>query len=94
MALRLTASTQRRTSGISGDVNGDGFDDITLGRSQRSRGAGESMLCQAGGFSANLNLSLLNGSNGFKINGMTQVTFRHFGQFSRAMSMAMALMTF
>jgi len=38
--------------------------------------AGRAMLCLAGGFSANLNLSALNGSNGFKINGINERDFR------------------
>jgi hypothetical protein len=59
-----------------GDVNGDGFDDLLIGAygadPNGQNGAGESYVVfgQAGGFSDNLNLSALNGSNGFKINGI------------------------
>ncbi|MBW4637243.1 MAG: FG-GAP repeat protein [Gloeocapsa sp. UFS-A4-WI-NPMV-4B04] len=49
-----------------GDVNGDSFDDLLSG----TRGAGESYVVfgKAGGFGTNLNLSTLNGTNGFKLN--------------------------
>ncbi len=61
-----------------GDVNGDGFDDILIGAPNSyynpfSQEPGESYIVfgKAGGFSASLNLSTLNGSNGFKINGIS-----------------------
>jgi hypothetical protein len=59
-----------------GDVNGDCFDDIIIGASSAAANgqydAGESYVVfgQAAGFSANFNLSTLNGSNGFKFNGI------------------------
>ncbi|MBW4641106.1 MAG: FG-GAP repeat protein [Gloeocapsa sp. UFS-A4-WI-NPMV-4B04] len=59
-----------------GDVNGDGFDDILIGAPSATRngqnGAGESYVVfgSSGGFSANFNLSTLNGSNGFVITGI------------------------
>ena len=58
-----------------GDINGDGFDDLIIG----ARGAdpngsfsGSSYVVfgRRGGFSSTLNLSRLNGSNGFRINGV------------------------
>jgi Ca2+-binding RTX toxin-like protein len=59
-----------------GDVNGDGFDDLIIG----AKGAGPNGISGAGqsyvvfgsnsGFGAGLDLSTLNGSNGFAINGI------------------------
>jgi VCBS repeat-containing protein len=62
-----------------GDINGDGFDDVIIGARFGDPGGGlnggESYVVfgQAGGFSASLNLSSLNGTNGFVINGIDQV---------------------
>jgi hypothetical protein len=59
-----------------GDVNGDGFDDIVIGafvadpNGQYTAGSSYVVFGKAGGFSANLNLSTLDGSNGFQINGI------------------------
>jgi len=59
-----------------GDVNGDGFDDLIIGaRSADPNGinrAGQSYVVfgSNSGFGADLNLSALNGSNGFAINGI------------------------
>ncbi|MEZ5983449.1 MAG: Ig-like domain-containing protein [Parvularculaceae bacterium] len=59
-----------------GDINGDGIDDILIGAQggdPNSEGAaGESYVVygSSSGFSASLNLSALNGSNGFVINGI------------------------
>ncbi len=68
------------TSGYSvsgaGDVNGDGFDDLIIGAETASPGgndfAGESYVVfgKAGGFGTSLDLSSLDGSNGFVINGI------------------------
>ena len=57
-----------------GDVNGDGFSDVIVGAPEASHGvnlAGASYVVfgKAKGFAANIALSSLNGSNGFKISG-------------------------
>ncbi|MDJ0728888.1 MAG: hypothetical protein QNJ33_02740 [Crocosphaera sp.] len=67
-------------SGISvsgaGDVNGDGFDDLIIGApyadSNGNAGAGESYVVFGSNtdFAASLNLSSLDGSNGFVLNGI------------------------
>ena len=59
-----------------GDVNGDGFDDLIIGANGADpngiNGAGQSYVVfgSNSGFGADLNLSALNGSNGFAINGI------------------------
>ncbi|GFE68968.1 FG-GAP-like repeat-containing protein [Chroococcus sp. FPU101] len=55
-----------------GDVNGDGFDDLIIGDLYGNSGAGKSYVVfgRSGGFSASLNLSTLNGTNGFALNGI------------------------
>ena len=64
-------------SGISvsaaGDLNGDGADDIIIGAFSANGGAGESYVVFGGtgvGSSGRLDLSALNGSNGFVLNGI------------------------
>ncbi len=57
-----------------GDINGDGYADLLIGAYSRDvngvdAGASYVVFGKAGGFSASLNLSALNGSNGFEING-------------------------
>ncbi|MEG4405842.1 cadherin-like domain-containing protein [Microcoleus sp. MON2_D5] len=59
-----------------GDVNGDGFDDLIIGArladANGIRAAGQSYVVfgSNSGFGASVNLSELNGSNGFAINGI------------------------
>ena len=59
-----------------GDVNGDGIDDLIIGAEGHDAGgdgdAGASYVVfgSSSGFSATLNLSSLNGSNGFKLSGI------------------------
>jgi Ca2+-binding RTX toxin-like protein len=61
-----------------GDINGDGFDDLIIGALGASpngqSGAGSSYVVfgSNSGFGASLNLSSLNGSNGFVINGIDE----------------------
>ncbi|MDB9527895.1 integrin alpha [Oscillatoria sp. CS-180] len=65
----------RAVSGA-GDINGDGFDDLIIGADwadpNGNSGAGESYVVfgSSGGFGINFELSALNGSNGFIINGI------------------------
>src|SRR4028119_947008 len=59
-----------------GDVNGDGFDDLIIGANSPSPNgisyAGQSYVVfgSNSSFGASFNLSALNGSNGFAINGL------------------------
>jgi hypothetical protein len=58
-----------------GDVNGDGFADLIIGaqgakESGIDRGAAYVVFGKAGGFGASVELSALNGSNGFKLSGV------------------------
>lgn len=55
-----------------GDINGDGIDDLIIGASNAAGGAGESYVVfgKASGFAASINLAGLNGSNGFRIDGV------------------------
>jgi hypothetical protein len=60
-----------------GDVNGDGFADIVVGAPGADpngsvSGASYVIFGKAGGFAANLNLSRLDGTNGFKLSGAKQ----------------------
>ncbi|ELR99332.1 S-layer family protein [Gloeocapsa sp. PCC 73106] len=81
----INAVNSGYTSGESvssaGDINGDGIDDLIIG----ATGAGQSSVVfgSSGGFNANLNLSSLNGSNGFTINGINS-----FGSSSSSLSSA------
>ena len=57
-----------------GDVNGDGFDDLIIGAALADpngdySGASYVVFGQAGGFAAELDLSALDGTNGFQISG-------------------------
>ncbi|NCY25463.1 MAG: hypothetical protein EBX37_11610 [Alphaproteobacteria bacterium] len=73
--FRLDGATTGDNSGYSvasaGDVNGDGFADLIIGATGANFGRGVSYIVfgKAGGFAASLNLSTLNGSNGFRLEG-------------------------
>ena len=59
-----------------GDVNGDGFDDLIIGAPYADRGSypwcGETYVVfgHSGGFSASLDLASLDGTNGFRLDGI------------------------
>jgi hypothetical protein len=58
-----------------GDVNGDGFADLIIGAHGAdphgfASGASYVVFGKASGFAANLDLSSLDGSNGFKLSGV------------------------
>ncbi len=57
-----------------GDVNGDGFSDVIVGAHSADphgnySGASYVVFGRPAGFAANLDLSALNGANGFQISG-------------------------
>ncbi|MBX9607353.1 MAG: FG-GAP-like repeat-containing protein [Gammaproteobacteria bacterium] len=69
-----------RGLGGAGDVNGDGFDDLLIGAQfadPHGSGSGSSYVVfgQPGGFAANFNLGAVDGSNGFRLDGVAEFTF-------------------
>ena len=78
--FRLSGAAANALSGSSvgsaGDVNGDGYDDLVIGAPGATAGtmanAGVSYVVfgKAGGFAADLDLSTLDGSNGFQLLGV------------------------
>ncbi|MHC0065416.1 beta strand repeat-containing protein [Nostoc sp. UIC 10890] len=64
-----------------GDINGDGFDDLVIGaryadpNGQSVAGSSYVVFGSNSGFDAQFNLSTLDGSNGFVINGINQLDF-------------------
>ena len=64
-----------------GDVNGDGFADLIIG----TRGAGASYVVfgKASGFAPNIDLSSLNGANGFVLNGTAGMSVASAGDINR-----------
>ena len=76
--FKLSGAAPRDRSGYSvasaGDVNGDGYDDVIIGAPAADpngsySGTSYVVFGKAGGFAANLDLSSLNGTNGFRLNG-------------------------
>ncbi|WP_442941844.1 hypothetical protein [Nostoc sp.] len=63
-----------------GDINGDGIDDLIIGAKNASPNGTESgqsyvVFGSKGGFNAQFNLSTLNGTNGFAINGINTIDY-------------------
>ncbi len=79
--FRLDGETANDQSGFSvsnaGDVNGDGFDDLIVGaldadpNGNYNAGSSYVVFGKASGFSATMDLSSLDGSNGFRLDGET-----------------------
>lgn len=71
--FRMTSRGSGSAVAGAGDVNGDGFDDLLIGAPDASpAGGGASasyvVFGKAGGFAQNLDLSTLDGTNGFQLN--------------------------
>jgi FG-GAP repeat protein/hemolysin type calcium-binding protein len=85
--FRLDGVTEYDYSGFAvssaGDVNGDGFDDLIIGAkfaypNGTHTGASYVVFGQASGFNAAFNLSNLEGSNGFRLDGVTEYDYSGF----------------
>jgi len=66
-----------------GDINGDGFDDVIIGAefdnpNERNSGASYVVFGQASGFAAVVELTELDGSDGFVLNGVSENDFSGF----------------
>ena len=79
--FRLDGANRGDQSGYSvssaGDVNGDGYDDIIIGTADadnngRNSGSSYVVFGKASGFAASIDLSTLDGSNGFRLDGENQ----------------------
>jgi hypothetical protein len=86
--FRLDGEVEDDFSGWSvssaGDVNGDGFDDLIVGahwadpNGEDSAGSSYVVYGKSSGFAAAINLSTLNGTNGFRLDGVNAVEFSGF----------------
>ena len=85
--FKLSGAVSDVETGVSvasaGDVNGDGFADVIVGASwpgpnNNQPGASYVVFGKASGFAANIDLSSLNGSNGFKLSGVGPNDFTGF----------------
>ncbi|PTQ83589.1 beta strand repeat-containing protein [Nitrosomonas ureae] len=81
--FRLDGAAAYDYSGFSvsnaGDINGDGFDDVIIGAygadpNGNSSGSSYVVFGKSSGFDATMNLSVLDGSNGFRLDGGSVVT--------------------
>ncbi|MEH6523794.1 Ig-like domain-containing protein, partial [Sulfitobacter sp.] len=59
-----------RSVSSAGDVNGDGIDDLIIGATYAEAGESYVVFGDTGGFSSSLSLSALDGTNGFRIDGI------------------------
>ena len=80
---KATQDYSGRSVSSAGDVNGDGFDDVIVaayGADPNGYGSGSSYVVfgQASGFSAAMDLSSLNGSNGFRLDGVAERDYSGF----------------
>ena len=81
-AINGVAANDRSGSSVAaaGDVNGDGIDDLIIGAPKADpddrldAGQGYVVFGSTGGFPAALELSNLDGTNGFTLNGATRLT--------------------
>ena len=78
----VAGSISGRSVSNAGDVNGDGFDDVIIGVPSSDSSGGNSgssyvVFGRVSGFSATMDLSGLDGSNGFCLDG--EMTFGQFG---------------
>ena len=80
--FRLDGETESDRSGFpvsaAGDINGDGFDDVIIGARTASRGeviygGGYVVFGKASGFDAAQSLADLDGSNGFRLDGVAEM---------------------
>jgi hypothetical protein len=82
--FKLSGTEENDYSGCSvasaGDVNGDGFADVIVGARGSNphgdnSGASYVLFGKAGGFASNIDLSSLDGSNGFQLSGVALLDF-------------------